>query len=54
MALGEKKLREYTRTRLADCKVPDRILFTPEMPRGSTGKVHRPSLKSMIAGVLNV
>jgi long-chain acyl-CoA synthetase len=48
-ALGEKELREHLRTRLADYKVPERILFTPELPKGATGKVHRLSLKSMVA-----
>lgn len=31
--------------------VPERILFTPELPKGATGKVHRLSLKSMLARV---
>ena len=47
-ALGEKELREHLRTRLADYKVPERIFFTPELPKNATGKVHRLSLKSMI------
>jgi acyl-coenzyme A synthetase/AMP-(fatty) acid ligase len=37
-ALGEEELREHARTRLADYKVPERILFTPELPKGATGK----------------
>jgi long-chain acyl-CoA synthetase len=48
-ALGEKELREHLRIWLADYKVPERILFTPELPKGATGKVHRLSLKSMFA-----
>jgi long-chain acyl-CoA synthetase len=47
-ALGEKELREHLRTKLADYKVPERILFTPELPKNATGKVHRLSLKSMV------
>jgi long-chain acyl-CoA synthetase len=48
-AIGEKELREHLLTRLADYKVPERIFFTPELPKNATGKVHRLSLKSMIA-----
>jgi long-chain acyl-CoA synthetase len=52
-ALGEKELREHLRTRLADYKVPERILFTPELPKGTTGKVHRLSLRSMVAELVD-
>jgi long-chain acyl-CoA synthetase len=51
-ALGEKELREHLRTWLADFKVPERIFFTPELPKGATGKVHRLSLKSMVADLV--
>jgi long-chain acyl-CoA synthetase len=48
-AISEKELREHLRARLADYKVPERIFFIPELPKNATGKVHRLSLKSMIA-----
>ena len=51
-ALGEKELREHLRIWLADYKVPERILFTPELPKGATGKIHRLSLKSMLAEIV--
>lgn len=44
----EQELREFARASLADYKVPERIFFIPEMPKGTTGKVHRPSLKSLL------
>jgi long-chain acyl-CoA synthetase len=50
-APGEKELLEHLRTWLADYKVPERIFFTPELPKGATGKVHRLSLKSMAASL---
>ena len=46
--VGGKELREYLETRIADYKVPERILFTLELPKGATGKIHRLSLKSMV------
>jgi long-chain acyl-CoA synthetase len=52
-AVPEQELREYARASLADYKVPDRILFLPELPKGTTGKVHRPTLKAMLCGVPN-
>jgi long-chain acyl-CoA synthetase len=50
---GEQELRDYVRQSLADYKVPERIFFVPELPKGATGKVHRPALKEMLLGVLN-
>jgi long-chain acyl-CoA synthetase len=47
---GEQDLREYARRSLADYKVPERIFFIPELPKGTTGKVHRSALKAMLVG----
>jgi long-chain acyl-CoA synthetase len=49
----EQELREYARASLADYKVLKRVLFVPELPKGTTGKVHRQALKEMLPGVLN-
>jgi acyl-CoA synthetase (AMP-forming)/AMP-acid ligase II len=38
---GEKDLREFAAKRLADFKVPRKILILPEIPKGATGKVQR-------------
>jgi acyl-CoA synthetase (AMP-forming)/AMP-acid ligase II len=37
----EKELREFVSRRLADFKVPRRILFLAEIPKGATGKLQR-------------
>ena len=46
---GEDELRDFTRVRLADYKVPERIVFLKELPKGITGKVQRRSLKELAA-----
>ncbi|MBI1733151.1 MAG: AMP-binding protein [Gammaproteobacteria bacterium] len=40
-ALDEGALRDFVRRRLADFKVPRRILFLEEIPKGATGKLQR-------------
>ncbi len=45
---GEQELREHARRSLADYKVPERILFIPELPKGPTGKVDRSALKATL------
>ncbi|MFL6714691.1 MAG: AMP-binding enzyme, partial [Sulfurifustis sp.] len=40
-AAEEKELREFAAKRLADFKVPRKILFRPEIPKGATGKLQR-------------
>ena len=42
---GEQELRELVRSRIADYKIPERILFLPVLPKGLTGKVQRRALK---------
>jgi len=37
----EKELREYVATRVADFKVPRKILLLEEIPKGATGKLQR-------------
>ncbi|OFW07057.1 MAG: AMP-dependent synthetase [Acidobacteria bacterium RIFCSPLOWO2_02_FULL_67_36] len=39
--LTTRELRRFTAERLADFKVPRRIVFVPELPKGVTGKVQR-------------
>jgi acyl-CoA synthetase (AMP-forming)/AMP-acid ligase II len=41
MTATEKELREYTAIRLADFKVPRKILLMDEIPKGATGKLQR-------------
>jgi acyl-CoA synthetase (AMP-forming)/AMP-acid ligase II len=38
---SEQELREFAARRLADFKVPRKILILPEIPKGATGKLQR-------------
>jgi oxalate---CoA ligase len=40
-SVTEPELREFVAARLADFKVPRKILFLPEIPKGATGKLQR-------------
>ncbi|MGH8750664.1 MAG: acyl--CoA ligase [Burkholderiales bacterium] len=40
-AATEKEVREFTAQRLADFKVPRKIVFLDEIPKGATGKLQR-------------
>jgi long-chain acyl-CoA synthetase len=44
----EAELRDFVRARIADYKVPERILFLPSLPKGLTGKIQRRELKEMM------
>jgi len=39
--VGERELRDFCAARLADFKVPRRIVFLKEIPKGATGKLMR-------------
>jgi acyl-CoA synthetase (AMP-forming)/AMP-acid ligase II len=41
MSANERELRDFTATKLADFKVPRKILFLDEIPKGATGKLQR-------------
>ena len=43
----EAELREFARQHLNDLKVPEKILFLAELPKGLSGKVDRRALKEM-------
>jgi acyl-CoA synthetase (AMP-forming)/AMP-acid ligase II len=40
-SLTEHELRDFARARLADFKVPRRLVFLAEIPKGATGKLQR-------------
>ena len=44
---GEQGLQHLLRARIADHKVPERIIFLPVLPEGLTGKVDRLALKHL-------
>jgi acyl-CoA synthetase (AMP-forming)/AMP-acid ligase II len=41
MECSERELRDYAARHLADFKVPRKIVFLPEIPKGATGKLMR-------------
>lgn len=41
MAATERELRDFAAKQLADFKVPRKIVFLPEIPKGATGKLMR-------------
>jgi len=41
MTLTEQALRNFAVTKLADFKVPRKIVFLAEIPKGATGKLQR-------------
>jgi acyl-CoA synthetase (AMP-forming)/AMP-acid ligase II len=45
---GERELRDFVSKRLADYKVPRRIVFTEEIPKGATGKLQRIGLAAKL------
>jgi long-chain acyl-CoA synthetase len=46
--LDEKALHDFARERLADYKVPRRIVFLPALPRNPTGKVLKTELRKLV------
>jgi len=47
-SVNEDGLRDHARKLLADYKVPERIFFLAEVPKGLTGKVDRRSLRDIL------
>ena len=47
-AATERELRKFAGERLADMKVPRRILFLEEIPKGATGKLQRIGLAAKL------
>ena len=48
LSAGERELRDFVAGRLADFKVPRRILFLAEIPKGATGKLQRIGLAAKL------
>jgi acyl-coenzyme A synthetase/AMP-(fatty) acid ligase len=44
MQATEAEIRAFAAERLADFKVPRRVLFVSEIPKGATGKLQRVGL----------
>jgi long-chain acyl-CoA synthetase len=50
--LEEKLVQQFVRDRLADYKVPKKIVFVPALPRNATGKILKTALRQQAAGAL--
>jgi len=48
--LTEAAIRDYLLDRMAEFKVPSRVVIVDEIPKGSTGKVSRTELSERFAG----
>jgi long-chain acyl-CoA synthetase len=48
--LDEKELLKFLKVRLADYKVPRRVILTEALPRNATGKILKTTLRQMSAG----
>jgi acyl-CoA synthetase (AMP-forming)/AMP-acid ligase II len=48
MSVDERTLRDFVSERLADFKVPRKILFVAEIPKGATGKLQRLGLAKQL------
>ncbi|HEY5633366.1 MAG TPA: acyl--CoA ligase [Burkholderiaceae bacterium] len=47
-SLAERELREFAAKKLADYKVPRKVLFLDEIPKGATGKLQRIGLAAKL------
>ncbi len=48
VSLAEKEVRDFAALRLADFKVPRKVLFVAEIPKGATGKLQRIGLAAKL------
>ena len=49
-AVEETELRNFLRKRLADYKVPRKIIVLPALPRNATGKILKTALRELPVG----
>jgi malonyl-CoA/methylmalonyl-CoA synthetase len=48
--LSEAEVIAYVKERLANFKVPKRVIFLPELPRNAMGKVLKATLRATYSG----
>jgi long-chain acyl-CoA synthetase len=48
-AATEEEIKQFLAPRMAAYKIPERIYFVPDLPKGLTGKVQRKALKELAA-----
>jgi acyl-CoA synthetase (AMP-forming)/AMP-acid ligase II len=46
-SLEEKAIQQFVRQRLADYKVPRRVVVLPALPRNATGKILKTALREL-------
>jgi acyl-CoA synthetase (AMP-forming)/AMP-acid ligase II len=46
-AVDERALLHFIKEKLADYKVPKRVVFLPNLPRNATGKILKNSLREL-------
>jgi acyl-CoA synthetase (AMP-forming)/AMP-acid ligase II len=49
--IDEKGLLQYVRSKLADYKVPRKVVFMPALPRNATGKILKTSLRENVGQI---
>jgi acyl-CoA synthetase (AMP-forming)/AMP-acid ligase II len=49
VTLQPDELLEFLRGRLADYKLPRRVIILPDLPRNATGKILKTDLRTMLA-----
>ena len=49
VALEEKSLQRFVRRKLADYKVPRKVVLLPSLPRNATGKILKTALRELAA-----
>jgi malonyl-CoA/methylmalonyl-CoA synthetase len=49
--LSEAELRTFVKSRLAPYKVPKHFILVPDLPRNAMGKVTKPAVRELFAGV---
>jgi acyl-coenzyme A synthetase/AMP-(fatty) acid ligase len=50
VVLDEKLLQQFVRAKLADYKVPRKVVLLAALPRNATGKVLKTALRELAAG----
>jgi long-chain acyl-CoA synthetase len=51
ITLEEKALQQFVRDKLADYKVPKKVVFLPALPRNATGKILKTALRQQAQGM---
>jgi acyl-CoA synthetase (AMP-forming)/AMP-acid ligase II len=50
VTINERELIQFIREKMADYKVPRRVVFVPALPRNATGKILKTTLREQNLG----